>query len=193
MGAKKDAMESSSRLLTQQFEFQKALLQKREGQRDSAIGAMNNLIGNMPQYKIPVATQQYVKLMNALGGELSQLRDPSNASTTNLAQYAAQPEGYDVLKMPGVEIGGGINTRDGDVPEMGNRPSPEDVPPSNPRQPSDAPTVNNGTNNVPGRRAPSDTSSSTGAATRTTTAKPIGLRTNVSTTPSSTGKKIVRR
>jgi hypothetical protein len=77
-----------------QFKSQEDLMAKRELNRDVAMSAMGKLLGSAQAYKIPDSVTKYANLMTALGGELSQLRDPSNKSSIDLSQYVATPTEY---------------------------------------------------------------------------------------------------
>jgi len=105
MGWKKDAAQASQRLLEQQYKFQEELLKKRESQRDQGISAMNQLMGMQPKYTIPESVNQYVGLMNSLGGELSAIRDPSNKSDIDFSQYATTPKNYEQAQLPTIDPG----------------------------------------------------------------------------------------
>lgn len=74
---KKEAAQSSTELTQEQFKYQQKLIDQREKERTNAMGVMQGLLNESPQYKIPGQVQQYTDMMNTLGAQLYGLQDAS--------------------------------------------------------------------------------------------------------------------
>jgi hypothetical protein len=89
-----DTEAEAKTLEEKQFAYQRQLVDTREAQRAMASKAMGYLMDAGQTYKTPDSVTKYANLMTSLGGELSQLRDPSNKSSIDLSQYTSTPQEY---------------------------------------------------------------------------------------------------
>lgn len=97
-----DIKKQAQDLQDKQFEYTKQLNQLREFQRSKALLSMKKLLQSSQAYKIPDTVNKYSKLMTSLGGELAQLRDPSNKSGLNLEDLYSPAQEYDKTDLSGI-------------------------------------------------------------------------------------------
>lgn len=99
----KDAATASGQQMQQQYDFYNKLTAQRETQRNIAMNKWQSLLTNQQAYRTPGSVGKYVDLMQQLGGELSQLRDPSNKTGFDASAYNSTIDNY-AMARPNGEI-----------------------------------------------------------------------------------------
>jgi hypothetical protein len=99
LGNKKnrESADASADVMQQQLDFAAKMQTNRENQRSFAMGKWRDMLGGQQKYETPKSVGKYVDLMFNLGGELSQIRDPSNKTNIDYNQYKSGIKEYDQL------------------------------------------------------------------------------------------------
>lgn len=93
----RDSAEASADVMQQQLDFAAKMQTNRENQRNVALGAWRDMLGKQQKYETPASVGKYVDLMFDLGGELSQLRDPSNKTNIDYNKYKTGIKEYNQI------------------------------------------------------------------------------------------------
>lgn len=89
--------EDMVKMMKDQYAFSSKNQANRENQRNFAMGKWRDLLGSQQKYETPGSVGKYVDLMFDLGGELSQIRDPSNKTNIDYNKYKSGIKEYDQL------------------------------------------------------------------------------------------------